>query len=169
MKSLKLRLKSAVLFCAAVVLLGGCAHPQLVDMGVTEAQVIAQIGQPSGREVMKDGTVRLMYNRQPMGQEVWWMFFDASGRYVRLEQALTYENFTKIIPGKTTQEEVDRMFGRCAETFDFKLMNQSAYMYRYVGDASRDMALWVQFDRRGIVTEWSVSDDPWKEAAVRFL
>ncbi len=169
MKNFRMHVKSVALVCAAAFFLGGCSHPQLVDLGATEAQVVAQIGPATARKVMPDGTVRLMYNRQPMGQEVWWMFFDASGRYIRLEQALTYENFTKIIPGKTTQKEVDEMFGKCAETFDFKLLNQSAYMYRYVGDFSRDMALWVQFDRKGIVTEWSISDDPWKEMAIRIL
>ena len=40
--------KAAALAAAfgAVVVLGGCAHPQLVEMGQTQEDVIAYLGEP---------------------------------------------------------------------------------------------------------------------------
>ena len=81
----------------------GCAHPQMIDLGSTESQVVEKLGKPDSITAMPDGTTRYTYSLQPEGQEVWLMFFDKNGRFVKREQALVEENFYRLIkPGKTT-------------------------------------------------------------------
>ena len=90
----------------------GCAHPQMIDLGSTESQVVEKLGKPDSITAMPDGTTRYTYSLQPEGQEVWWMFFDKNGRFVKREQALVEENFYRLIkPGKTTIADVYRLFG----------------------------------------------------------
>ena len=87
----------------------GCAHPQMIDMGSTESQVVEKLGKPDSITAMPDGTTRYTYSPQPEGQEVWWMFFDKNGRFVKREQALVEENFYRLIkPGKTTSDTARR-------------------------------------------------------------
>ena len=62
-------LKTAVLIGVAVVL-GGCAHPQLVDMGETAQEVETYLGEPNAKTEMPDGTQRWTYSMQPFGQQV---------------------------------------------------------------------------------------------------
>ena len=123
----------------------GCAHPQMIDMGSTESQVVEKLGKPDSITAMPDGTTRYTYSPQPEGQEVWWMFFDKNGRFV-----------------KTTIADVYRLFGHCTKIFDFKFLNQSAYMYRFQDASRSDMVLWVQYGRDNVVTEWTIAEDPRK-------
>lgn len=53
-------------------------------------------------------------------------------------------------------------FGHCTKIFDFKLLNQSAYMYRFQDASRSDVVLWVQYGRDNVVTEWTISEDPRK-------
>ena len=141
----------------------GCAHPQMIDLGSTESQVVEKLGKPDSITAMPDGTTRYTYSLQPEGQEVWWMFFDKNGRFVKREQALVEENFYRLIkPGKTTIADVYRLFGHCTKIFDFKLLNQSAYMYRFQDASRSDVVLWVQYGRDNVVTERTISEDPRK-------
>ena len=53
------------------------------------------------------------------------------------------------------------MFGHCAQEYEFKLQDQTAFMYRFNDIGGMDMAFWVQFDLNGVVTETAVTQDPW--------
>ncbi len=142
--------------------LGGCAHPQRIGLGETEESVRAALGEPASRMKLADGTVRLVYSRQPMGQEVWWMYFDRNGRYIRLENAMTEKAFSLTKPGVTTRAEVLQLFGPCAQEYDLKLFDQSALMYRFQSPDVGDAGVWFQFNRQNILTEWGVTEDPWR-------
>ncbi len=164
--------RKCLMAAAAVPLtavLGGCAHPQLLDFGLQESDVRAKLGEPDSRTVLEDGTVRLVYSHQPMGQEVWWLFFDRDGRYVKLESAMNEEHFALAEAGKTTEAQVRLLFGKCAQEYDFRLLDQTALMYRFEDDSRRAMAVWFQFDRSGILTEWAVTDDPWVRDRLKFF
>ena len=43
----------------------GCAHPQMIDMGSTESQVVEKLGKPDSITAMPDGTTRYTYSPQP--------------------------------------------------------------------------------------------------------
>ncbi|MCG5030244.1 outer membrane protein assembly factor BamE [Mesosutterella sp. OilRF-GAM-744-9] len=160
-------LKAAAAGAAALVL-GGCAHPQLIAKGVSEADIVAKLGKPHARTVLPDGTVRLTYSWQPMGQAVWWMFLDSSGRYFKLEQALVEDNFPMIKPGMT-RAQVYELLGPCAEEYKFPALKQTSLMYRYEDYSRAPMALWVDLDLTGHVVSWTTSTDPWLDRPLPML
>ena len=138
--------KAAALATAvgAVAVLSGCAHPQLVEMGQTQEDVIAYLGEPQAKTPMPDGTVRFTYSVQPFGQQVWWLFIDQSGRVVSREQGLQEKYFKMLTPGKSTEADV------------------WALWYRFKDNGGFDMAVWPQFDKSGVMQSMDVTEDPWK-------
>lgn len=156
--------KSACLMGMAVALiLGGCAHPQLIDMGQTKQSVIQELGEPDATTLMPDGTTRLTYSGQPFGQDVWWLFIDQDGKVVAREQGLQEKYFSMIEVGKWTEADVWALWGECAEKYTFHLVNEHAWMYRYKDDVGFDMAVWPQFDTQGIVRSVETTTDPWRD------
>lgn len=145
-----------------VALIAGCAHPQLVDMGETEAAVVKYLGAPHARTQLPDGTVRLTYSGQPFGQDVWWLFLDQSGKVVAREQGLQEKYFPMLKPGVSTEADVWALWGPCAQKYDFHLLKEHAWMYRFKDIGNFDMAVWPQFDKDGIMRSMDVTEDPWK-------
>lgn len=156
-------IKTLLTICGAVVLLGGCAHPQLIDMGQSHESVIETLGQPQAETQMPDGTVRMTYSVQPFGQEVWWLFVDADGKVVAREQGLQEKYFNLVKIGTSTEADVWALWGKCAEKYTFSLVNEHAWMYRFRDNGGFDMAVWPQFDVNGIVRSMDVTIDPWKD------
>ena len=135
------------LFCAAaaaVVFLAGCAHPQLIDMGESSAVVAQELGEPMAKTPMPDGTERWTYSMQPFGQEVWWLFMDKTGHVVAREQGLQEKYFPLIKIGESTEADVWKLWGRCAQKYEFHLVNEHAWMYRFKDHGGFDMAVWPQ-------------------------
>ena len=89
------------------------------------------------------------------------MNFDKNGNFIGKEKTMNEEHFKLVIPGKHTREDVYQMFGHCAQEYDFRLRNETAYMYRFNDDVGMAMAFWAQFDTNGVVTETAVTQDPW--------
>lgn len=152
--------------CFAVALsvvgvLAGCAHPQLVSMGETQQEVIAYLGEPAAQTPMPDGTVRLTYSGQPFGQDAWWLFIGKDGTVVSREQGLQEKYFNLLTPGKSTEADVWALWGKCAQKYEFPLVNQHAWMYRYKAPGGFDMAVWPQFDDNGVMQSLEVTLDPW--------
>lgn len=166
---LKDKLARAALAAALPLMLAACAHPQLIDVGTPRAEVERELGAPDAVVALPDGGTRLVYSGQPFGQEVWWMTIDASGRYAGLENVLDREHFALIRPGVSTERDVFDLFGKCAEKYVFHLKNEHAWMYRFKDGGMFDMACWVQFDTRGVVTEVGYTLDPWKTDDGRFV
>ena len=98
--------KWALAAVAAAVMLAGCAHPQLVELGDLETAVVERLGEPMAKTRMEDGTVRWTYSLQPYGQEVWWLFVDETGHVVSREQGLQEKYFNLIRPGVSTEDDV---------------------------------------------------------------
>lgn len=149
------------LIAASALALFGCAHPDLIDLGTAEGGVIAELGAPDSRMVQPDGSYILVYSGQPFGKETYWMHFDKNGTYVGKEKTMNEEHFKLVIPGKHTKADVYQMFGRCAQEYEFRLQDQTAFMYRFDDAGGMAMAFWVQFDLNGVVTETAVTQDPW--------
>lgn len=148
---------------AATLVVAGCAHPQLMELSMSEGAVETELGAPDARVTLADGGSRWVYSMQPMSQEVWWLTFDASGKLLAKENILDREHFALIKPGVTTQREVFDLFGPCAQKYKFHLKNETAWMYRFLDEGFFYMACWVQFDTKGIVTEVGYTTDPWRD------
>ncbi len=158
----KAKILLATLAATATLTLAGCAlHPDWVDLGEPVNQVVEAIGAPDARQDHQDGSFTLVYSQQPFGFETIWMHFDKNGRFVGKELTMNEEHFALVKPGIHTQADIYRLFGRFAQEYDFKLQDQSAYMYRFLDVGGMRMAFWVQFDRAGVVTEWAITQDPW--------
>ena len=155
--------KTAALAAAAgaVVLLAGCAHPQLVSMGESGEKVLSSLGEPAAKTPMPDGTVRWTYSGQPFGQDVWWIFVDAGGKVVGREQGLQERYFGLLTPGKSTEADVWALWGKCAQKYEFPMKNAHAWMYRYKAPGGFDMAVWPQFVADGVLRSLETTLDPW--------
>ena len=155
--------KTAALAAAAgaVVLLAGCAHPQLVSMGESGEKVLSSLGEPAAKTPMPDGTVRWTYSGQPFGQDVWWIFVDAGGKVVGREQGLQERYFGLLTPGKSTEADVWALWGKCAQKYEFPMKNEHAWMYRNKAPGGFDMAVWPQFGADGVLRSLETTLDPW--------
>ena len=156
------RIRLWLALCAAAGVLAGCAHPQLMDMGEPSAKVVSELGEPAAKTQMPDGTVRYTYSQQPFGQEVWWLFFDKDGKLASREQGLQEKYFTIPKIGVWTEKNVWSFWGRCAQEYDFPLVGEHAWMYRFKDEGNFDMAVWPQFDAKGVLRSMDITEDPWK-------
>lgn len=78
------KLEAAALLVLIPIMLAACAHPQLIDLGTAESQVVQKLGEPNATVPLADGRTRLVYSQQPFGQECWWMTFSADGRHLAM-------------------------------------------------------------------------------------
>ena len=90
------RLAAAPLLALA---LAACAVPEWQKPGTPLADIERTMGRPTLAEPLESGGQRLVYSRQPAGQQVYHMDFDASQRLVRVTQVLTLENFQALRNG----------------------------------------------------------------------
>ncbi len=155
------KVRSLALALACAVLLGGCAHPQLMEPGMSLTAVETELGAPDAKVTLESGGTRFVYSLQPMSEQVWWIDFNEKGEVVSRRNVLDREHFALIRPGIDTKETVWHLFGKCAEESHFALVNQDAWMYRFLDEGFFHMACWVQFDMKGVVTEVGYTIDPW--------
>ena len=150
-----------VLLAAAASMLAACATPPSLAPGTTLDQARAKLGNPTGSYSLTGGGTRLQYSNQPFDQSVWNADFDAQGRLARVEQMMSDAAFSKVQSGKDTQDDVLRDFGRPADTFFYKLRDESAWMYRYFTYGGFKAAMFIYFDPAGVVKRTETGLDPW--------
>jgi hypothetical protein len=150
-----------LLFLAAFSALAACATPQSLKPGMTVDQARAALGKPTGSYSLAGGGTRLQYSNQPFDQSVWNADFDAQGHLARVEQMMSDAAFARVQSGKDTRNEVLRDFGQPAETFDYKLRGESAWMYRYYTYGGFKAAMFIYFDPAGVVKRTETGLDPW--------
>lgn len=147
----------------ASALLAGCATPGGMAPGQAEATVLAELGKPTSRSITPGVGPRLLYSNQPWGFEVWALQFDATGRLISSAQMLTPAQFSRVRPGDQTRADIERLFGPPAQKLRFGLIDEDAWMYRFIQDSIFKMAFWVQFTPQGVVTSTGITTDPWSE------
>ena len=125
---------------APLALLVACAGPQVLKVGAgqTEAEMLASMGQPSGRYLLPDGGQRVEYAKGPMGRVTFLFDLDRSGRILTAEQVLTQQNFAKVRPNMS-QDEVQLMLGQPGER-SREFMNKETWSWRY----ETYQCLWAQ-------------------------
>lgn len=106
----------------------GYAPPAEIT-GMTQAQLVAQMGQPDTVRQTATGT-RLEFPRGPRGHHTWFVEVDPSGNIVKTEQILTEVNFNQITPGMS-QDEVRQRLGRPGETQGLGRSRGVVWSYRY--------------------------------------
>jgi hypothetical protein len=117
-----------LLACTA---LGACAalQPPQATPGQTEAEVLARLGQPTGRYNVPAGGQRLEYATGPDGRTTVMVDLGLDGRVTASQQVLTEANFAKVRHGMS-RDEVLMMLGRPAEKAG-EYMNRQTWSWRY--------------------------------------
>ena len=105
-------IRRALALLAAVMLLG-CAVPRPGQLakGMTEPEVVAQMGAPTARYDLGDRQMRLEFATGPAGRETWMVDLDASGRMTRSMQVLDPWYFAQVSDGMD-REQLLRILGR---------------------------------------------------------
>ncbi|HNU10830.1 MAG TPA: hypothetical protein PKJ45_05640 [Rubrivivax sp.] len=141
---------------AACVLLQG---PQLA-LGQTEAELVAQLGAPTGRYAMPNGNQRLEWATGPFGRHTWMVDLGPDGRSVWFAQVLERSylaRFAARAQGMDTQQLL-RELGRPAEKQPNGWGGGQTWSWRYV---TNDCLWWqVSIDKDDKVTGAGEGIDP---------
>jgi hypothetical protein len=141
-----------------VAALTACAGyaPGDLRVGASEAELLARMGEPTGREAWPGGGTRIEYARGPMGKHTYMIELDASGRVRGWEQVLTEANFESVAIG-SPRAEVRRRLGRPSETRVGWRGVGEVWSYRYESPFCRWFLVWLVDGR---VREASYDIDP---------
>jgi len=131
------------------MLLGACAGPPPLQPGWNEAQVRAQLGNPTGRYTMPDTRIRLEYARGPMGHTTWMIDLGTDGRVQQWQQVLDRPHFARVQAGMSA-EAVLQMLGRPSARQPH-LAGRSSWFWRFVTYDCEWFA--ITLDSRGQVLE----------------
>ena len=137
----------------------GCAMmrpPASLPPGTPIADARQTLG-PADEYPLPNGGTRLSY---PRGKETYMLDFDASGRLVQSQQALTPQTFATIQPGMPQAEVVARL-GRPAFIFPVGYQKLQVLNYRFGGLEGDCMVFQVSISNgTGNVTEAGTGPDP---------
>jgi hypothetical protein len=98
---------------SCIVLLGGCANPQLLVPGqFTEADARVRLGNPTGTHVDRNGDRLLEYATGPQGFETYIVRLGTDGKVKDVSQVLTEEQLAKVVLGKMNKDDVAILLGR---------------------------------------------------------
>lgn len=164
-----MKLTFRLLLAVFVVTLEACTtlFPPAVNIGDTEAEVIAKRGQPTHRYL--DGRDHLLeYARGPWGQQTYMARIGPDGRVISFEQVLTSEKFATIKVGKATKDDVLRTIGAPGDTSYLSWSNLEVWAYPYKESNVWNSVMYVHFDKNGIVREMLNAPDPRYDSDGRF-
>jgi len=136
---------------------------QDVPPGTPLATVQAGYGQPNFGCTRPDGTRRVIWTQQPLGQYAWGSDLTADGRVVRMEAILTDEHFARLKEGSWTAEQVQCEFGPPASVREVGLpsVREVVWAYRYRQDQVWNSLMYVYLGRNGDrVTRFHPGPDP---------
>ena len=134
----------------ALSLLGACAHPDFLKVGMTRDELDARFGTPAAERHDPDGDVRI-YSSAPLGQRASAVHLDAQGRVVRVEPLLDTRHFAAIQVDRWNKQDVLQHFGKPAETDGIR--NFEVWSYRYREAETWNSLFHVMFDANGVVRQ----------------
>ncbi len=116
----------------------------------TEGDVRRALGEPASVFAAADGSRSLVFPQGPLGTQTYVASLGRDGRLANLEQVLSEESFGRIVPGRTTGRDVERLIGPPWRSIEFPNKRQVAWDYRF-RDAWGYLAEFsVMLDERGI-------------------
>ncbi|POR12978.1 hypothetical protein [Diaphorobacter sp. LR2014-1] len=138
--------------------LAACAVPEWQKAGTPRADIERTMGAPTLTVMLPEGGERLVYSRQPAGQQVYHLDFDARQRLVRVEQVLTLEHFHALRNGVDTRAAVRRTFGPPALVEKVARFNGDIWTYRF-RDNGEPRQAHVHIDPAGVVQRVMFTDE----------
>jgi len=147
--------KSLVVIALA---LAGCAGVRNLAPGQsTLADVEAAMGAPAERRQV-GGETWLYYPDQPFGRKVLVARL-AADKLIGVEQRLTDENISKLVPNRSRSEDVLALFGQPYKRFKFPLMERESWSWHMHRLANLPAGLHVQMSPDGVVREIYILDE----------
>ncbi|AVP56498.1 hypothetical protein [Pulveribacter suum] len=143
---------------ALAALAAGCTMPERLALGTPRAQVLAKLGTPTLTAALPDAGERLLYSRQPAGQQVYHVDLDAQRRVARVEQVLTLEQFQALRLGQDTREEVRLRFGPPALVERVARFDGDIWTYRIL-ELGEPRQAHVHIDPAGVVRQVLFTDE----------
>lgn len=144
---------------ALALILVGCTVPEWQKLGTPTAQIAQDMGPAHARVVLPDGGERWVYSRQPAGQQVYHMVFDAQQRLLRVEQVLQEAHFQNLRPGMDDRQSVFNYFGKPALIERVGNFKGDIWTYR-IRENSTDRQAHVFMDPQGVVQRVMFTDEP---------
>lgn len=155
-------MKLVLALCAAAGL-AGCASfdgHNLQAGASTLADVERVMGGAADKRQMGSETW-YYYPRQPFGRKTFVARIAPDGKLAAIEQRLTDENVTRIVPNTTHGEQVRDLFGPPYTAMQFPRMDRSVWTWhmRRFGDPGIPVSLNVQMSPDGVVREVYIIDE----------
>lgn len=147
--------------CGAVLtalLLVACAVPEWQKPGTPESEIERAMGRPTLTVPLAGGGERLLYSRQPSGQQVYHMDFDANRRLVQVTQVLTEQRFQTLRNGVDTRDTVLATFGPPALVEGVASFKGDVWTYRILENNLPRQAH-VHIDPTGVVRRVMFTDE----------
>ena len=144
-----------ILVLASGALLAGCASfngSSLVPGASTAAQAEALMGPPAQQLSLPNGDTAIYFSRLPQGRAMYVVTVGPDGVMKSIEQRLTPQNLTRLVPGTWTSKEVRELFGPPGNSVRFARQQREVWSYRYYPDYERRI-IHVQFSDDGVVRE----------------
>lgn len=148
---------------AACFWLAGCAVPEWQKIGAPRAQVLQDMGRPTLTLALPGGAQRLLYSRQPAGQQVYHLDFDAQQRLTRVQQVLTMEQFFTLSNGVDTRDTVLQQFGPPALVEHVASFKGDIWTYRLLDNGASRQAH-VHIDPQGVVRRVMFTDEVFNDS-----
>lgn len=130
------------------LVLTGCAVESL-QLGTPRDAVVQKFGQPTAVVSLALGT-RLQYSRQPEGRTAVMVDMDVADRVVSVRQVLNPTDFSRVIVGTWTRQDVEREFGRPARIDHVANWRGDILTYRWQ-DGAQNMLFNAYLDANHVV------------------
>ena len=142
----------------AALLLAACAGlPSSLKPGDTLESVLQKLGKASAEYPRAGGGRMLQFSSAPFGLHTTNVEFDAAGRLLRWEEALTEAHFNAVEPGLSAAAVRER-FGPPMRIWGVRYHDQTVWTYRY--DNMQCQVFHVGLTPQGVVEDTSYGPDP---------
>lgn len=148
---------------SSFLFLSACASITDFPAGSSMAQVTAKFGNPTHVCDYENGTKRVVWSQQPLGQHAFGANVDKNDNVDEIVPIFTNQNFSKLSQGKWDAEKVACEFGPPAEKESVGLPSNRSlvWSYRYKESGAWNSLMHVYFDSEtGLVTKHHAGPDP---------
>jgi hypothetical protein len=135
-----------IIFALSLVVTG-CAVESL-QLGTPRDEVIKKFGKPTAVVSLASGT-RLQYSLQPEGRSAVMVDMDAEDKVVSARQVLNSADFSRVVAGKWTRQDVEHEFGRPARIDHVANWRGDILTYRWL-DGGQNMLFNVYLDPNNV-------------------
>lgn len=143
-------------FLIAAAALSGCASYSghgLIPGKSDAKDVEALMGPPAERLAIAGGDSVWFYPRNPAGGHTYAVRLSPQGIVLAVEQRLTVENLSKLVPGTTTAAQVRELLGPPWQVTRMARQERDVWQYRMEDGAMMRHDLYVQMSADGVVRE----------------